>query len=463
VREEDAEVVLAWLSPEIWTAGRERRTNVVLVSIDTLRADHVHSYGYARYTSPTLDALARQGTRFERCEVQFPLTAPSHTTMLTGVYPTTHGVRGLAERVDARLLSLAEVMRREGYATGAFVSAPALDPLNVVRGLEQGFSVYDFDQPKWPEREGRYFNYREGGLTTDRAVAWMRRNAQRPFFLFVHYYDPHGPYLPPPGYKEPFVGDEIYQGQRRRLREAAGPDSLGAIPRYAFIPGVYDCADYVARYDGEIAYADAQVRRLWLALLDLRVRDRTLFVVTSDHGESLGERQEYFNHGTSLTEDQTRVPLVIVGPGVPRGKAYQELVETADIVPTTLELLGLLPEYRDYLAGRSLAALFRGEGIEERAAFSMLRRGTGEEYSVTDGKYRLTVGSQAEGESERFYAVGEEGKVVEDGTARERLARQLQEAMRRVPPVYKDFVPQGAGPQMSEETKKQLKALGYLQ
>jgi arylsulfatase A-like enzyme/Tfp pilus assembly protein PilF len=273
------------------------RTSVLLVTIDTLRADHVGAYGAADAQTPRLDALAEAGTRFETAIASTPLTLPSHASLLTGLDPPHHGVRhNGVYHLDDGVETLAERFREAGYATGAVTGAVVLARRY---GLDQGFESYDDHTSSRRSGAGGFLE-RNASQVTDRAIEWLSR-APRPYFLWVHYYDPHHDYRPPPPFAERF---------------AASP------------------------YDGEIAYVDAQLGRL-LDTLERRGSQReTLILVTSDHGESLGEHGES-THAYTLYDAVLRVPLILAGPRVPRGRVVESLVRAVDVAPTLLALAAL--------------------------------------------------------------------------------------------------------------------------
>jgi arylsulfatase A-like enzyme len=297
---------------------------IVLVSIDTLRADHLGCYGAAFAHTPRLDALAAGGVRFANAISPAPLTLPSHTTLLTGLDPPEHGVRhnGVFRLTDD-VPTLAEHLREAGFATAAFVAAYVLDRQF---GLDRGFDRYD-DRTSQP-RYGRgmlTFPERPANEVVDAALEWLASAPGR-FFLWVHLYDPHAEYRPPAGFASAFP---------------ARP------------------------YDGEIAFADFQVGRL-LAALDQRFPDgRTLVVVTADHGESLGEHGEA-THSHLVYDATQHVPLIVQGPGLPRGGVVEDVVALRDVAPTVLDLLGVPP--LPGATGRSLAEAVRGGALEPRAA-----------------------------------------------------------------------------------------------
>jgi choline-sulfatase len=275
-------------------AAPAQRHNLVLITLDTTRADHLGSYGWKDARTPNLDALARRGTRFVRCDTAAPVTLPSHATILTGLFPPRTGVRDngtfvLSDRVE----TVAERLAAHGYDTAAVVSAIVLARRH---GLNQGFRVYDDDLGAG-YAAGTEVAERQAEPTTASALAIAAR-LKPPFFLWVHYYDPHEEYRPP----------------TRFAAAATGPTRL---------------------YDGEIAAVDDQIGVLLAKLLkDVDV------VVVGDHGEMLGEHGE-LHHGLLLYRAARRVPLILAGPGVPAGRTQECLVRTADVAPTLLALAGV--------------------------------------------------------------------------------------------------------------------------
>ena len=292
-----------------------RQPNVLLITLDTVRSDHVGAYGAPHAATPNLDRLAARGLLFPHAFSVVPVTLASHATLLTGRYPPRHGVRGNSfYRLPDDTLTLATALRQRGYHTAAFVGAAVLDHRF---GLNQGFDVYDDEMGSTRET---LIAERDASAVVSRALAWVNGPEPRsPFFLWVHVFDPHHPYEPP----EPF-----------RSRFAASP------------------------YDGEIAHADEQIGRLLEALGTERRLEQTLVVATSDHGEALGEHGEA-THGVLLYDSTLRVPLILAGPGVPRGvRASPDAVSLADVMPTVLGRLG--PFDTAGLDGRDLLGADRG-------------------------------------------------------------------------------------------------------
>jgi arylsulfatase A-like enzyme/Flp pilus assembly protein TadD len=298
--------------------------SLLLVTIDTLRADHVGAWGATDAQTPTLDGLAAEGVRFAHAIAPAPLTLPSHTTILTGLHPPSHGVRhnGLYQ-LGAEATTLAERARDAGYATAGFVSSFILSRLY---GLDQGFALYDDEMTVTGSGRAEY--QRGAEVVTDRALAWLRE-APEPFFAWVHYYDPHAAYAPPAPWAEKFAGRP---------------------------------------YAGEIAYVDAQLGRLVEALHQDGRLSRTVIAVTSDHGESLGEHAED-DHSYTLYDAVLAVPLLLRGPGLPAGRVVEPVVGLVDLAPTLTALLGL-PALAP-VDGEDLAPLWKdGAAAPSRVAYA---------------------------------------------------------------------------------------------
>ncbi|MBV8199668.1 MAG: sulfatase, partial [Acidobacteria bacterium] len=274
-----------------------RGANLLLVTLDTVRADHLGCYGYAGAETPALDRLAAAGVRFAHASSPVPLTLPSHTTLLTGLLPPHHGARNNGVRgLSAETPTLATLLAGAGYRTAAFVAAFVLDHRF---GLARGFQIYDDEIERPANASWLLEAERPGGQVVDRALAWLERDDPRPFFLWVHLYDAHAPYNPPSPYRE----------------------------RHPDHP-----------YDGAIAFADAQVGRLLAALGQRGLAASTVVAVVADHGESLGEHGE-LTHGLLLYEPALAVPLLLRAPGLgPRTVATP--VSTVDLAPTLAGLLG---------------------------------------------------------------------------------------------------------------------------
>ncbi len=355
-----------------------RVDNVILITIDTLRADHLGSYGYPRPTSPNLDRFMARGTRFEWAFSTASYTAPSHISMMTGLYPSFTSVgldNGRFFKLSGRTTTLAEVCRDAGMRTAAVISNPTL---NRRLGLHQGFAVYrdmQFD------RQTGAYNPKIAATSTDEALILLDIVHSAPFFMWVHYQDPHGPYLPPAMYPE--LRDSTVPPERD-TQLAPGADTSGykAIPTYQVVAEERNLSQYSRRYDNEIRYLDTEIQRLFDRIDELKLLGNTLVIITSDHGEAFGEDEFYFAHSHSVDLDQVRVPLAIVGPGVAAGKAVQTPTTNLDIYATALEALRIEDDRHD---SRSLLpALREGREPEARPVFveSFSQRGV-----IADGAF----------------------------------------------------------------------------
>ncbi len=273
-----------------------RPVSVLLITIDTLRADHLGAYGYGRRTSPHIDRLAADGLVFTAAYATYPRTGPSLTALHTGAFP----IDLHAWRIDASAVTLAESLRARGYATAA-----AVDNANLSRehGYAQGFDTF---RETWQESTSEIDKTH---LITETGIERIGNLQGRPFFVWLHYVNPHGPYAPPVDYARPFLTDQYFDPRVLVPRSPYPPGDD------AFVESEPRLAPYVANYDGEVAFADAEIGRVLDFLAKQPGRDDTLVVVTADHGENLGEAGCYFMHGPKLTEATLRVPLIMFQPG----------------------------------------------------------------------------------------------------------------------------------------------------
>ena len=341
-------------SPANDASTAPNKPNIIFLTVDTLRADHLPIYGYGRETAPSVDALAGRAVIFNNAVVPRGSTRPSYASILTGLYPFHHGVRSNGTVLHDDLDTLAEILKRAGYHTAAFVSNFVL--MGEQSGCNQGFDVYD---DRLGEREANRNNYERAAPGTLAAVLdWLADDPPHPFFLFTNFIDPHGPYRPPDRLREHFNSK-----QTRELSEQQ-------IPPYQQTPGTRDYYDFVDRYDAEIRLVDEALGMLITELVVRGLWDNALVVFVADHGESLGEHGIYFEHHMHVYEETVRVPLVIRLPkpsplhvrlNVQRRDA---LVSPMDLTPTVLDFLAIKPNR--VLDGRSMMPLLRGEDPSPR-------------------------------------------------------------------------------------------------
>ena len=302
--------------------------DVFLVTIDTLRADHVGCYGYRQIETPALDALAADGIRFTQAFTHSPITNTSHTTILTGLLPSVHGVTDFGIPLAPQHATWAELLKKQGYHTAAFIGAVILDSNTLAPGLDRGFDFYD-NFPAKAETKERWGRVERRGMdVVEHAEAWLDKQRAGPRFVWVHLYDPHDPYEPPPPYSEKY---------KDRL------------------------------YDGEIAYADSALAH-WIAYLKKNATyGNAIIVVVGDHGEGLGEHGEE-THGLFLYDSTLHVPLIVKLPAAAHhGATIDAQVRTTDILPTVLSLTGV-PTPAE-LNGSSLVAQIEGKPEAARALF----------------------------------------------------------------------------------------------
>ena len=399
-----------------YAAGSLKDGNVLLITMDTTRADHLPVYGYENVDTPGLDRLAASSLIFENAIAHVPLTLPSHTSILTGQLPISHGIRdneGFV--VDSKVATLASILKSKGYATAAFVSAFVLDSR---WGLNQGFDSY-FDHFN-PYREvNRDDIQRKAEETETEVERWLPAHKDGRFFCWVHFYDPHDPYDPP----EPYAS------------------------RYAS-----------NRYDGEIAYMDQYIGKLLAKLEELGLSDRTLVIVTGDHGEGLGEHDEP-THGMFLYSTTTQVPLLIRVPGG-KQRRIRGIVRHIDLAPTILDFLGF-PAGGD-MQGASLIPMINGTEATHRTAYSESlyaehHYGWSPLKSLTTDRHEFIESPK----SELFDRLKDKAQLHNLIDEKESLASDLGDQLHAIVDRYtrKDL----EGPRkMDADTEAKLRSLGYL-
>ncbi|MFV1977798.1 MAG: sulfatase-like hydrolase/transferase [Myxococcota bacterium] len=447
--------------------------NILMVVTDTLRYDHVGAYGYHLPTTPRLDALARHGVVFETAISQAPWTAPAVASLLTGLYPSVHGLDGgigwgegvssadgtlpfaIQKTLAPAQETLAELLRRSGYRTAGFVSNLYV---NSIFGFAQGFDHFDDEHHDYEEVSQVK---RRAEETNARVFEWLRTEIEEPFFLFVHFNDPHWPYDPPPPYGQGFV-----TGYRGSLTPAATRDLVIGGRSKAPKVSAEDLDYIVGLYDGEIQYVDAQLGRLLDTLSQLPLAREVVTVVTADHGEEFLDHGA-FNHGYSLYDEQVRVPLVLSAPSILRPTRIARQVQLIDVTPTILELAGIeIPT--DTLQGSSLLSLAKGE---ERSAADAFSEATyvGEQSAIRSAGALKLIHS-AGGREWMLFDVGADSSERHDLVANRHrdlneLALRLDQWRRGNDAFRELIIPAGSGLDwvvVDQSSRDRLRALGYL-
>ncbi len=395
------------------TPGKFREANIVLITIDTLRADHLPAYGYTKLSTPAMDRLAAESVLFEDAIAHVPMTLPSHASILTGLLPVEHAVHDNAGFIlNEKIKTLPEILKENGYNTAAFISAFVLDSQF---GLDQGFDLYSDDFSLAEARVSSTDLHRRAAETQREVDAWLQKNKDKKFFLWVHYYDPHDPYEPP----------EPYQTQYS--------NSL---------------------YDGEIAYIDEILGKFLTVLDSAGLKEKTILALTGDHGEGLGEHNEQ-THALFIYNSTQHVPLMFRIPGIPARRVGQ-IVGHSDLAPTLLDLVGI--KTRQRMQGKSLLPDLNGKSNSKRQAYSEsllaeLHYGWSPLRSITTSQYKFIEAPTVE-----LY-----DRQIDRGET-QNVAREKPEIVSSLRKELDAFASESnATPaKVDQETEEKLKALGYV-
>ncbi len=447
--------------------------NILLVTLDTVRADRMGAYGNTAIDTRNFDALGEQGVLFEAASAVAPVTGPSHAAMLSGTGPWENGVLLNGVPLPDERPLLAERLHDAGWATAAFVSAYVLDG---DLGFSRGFSVYDDDFGLFAgardlfvarafdmahrNRDPDWVLERRGAETTDRALSWVGTQSG-PWFAWVHLFDAHGPYAPPPPWDTAY-----YAGDPRDPSHT----SMGAVSHVAsyllpHLVGITDVNYVLSQYDGEVSYADRQLGRLMDA-----VPANTIVVAIGDHGESLGEHGVWFNHGDDLYETSLRVPFAIRWPGTLAPRRVSTPVEGSDLAPTLLALAGLTA---DQMTGRNVLAEVRDTAAAmcfDRAT-NLAERKAGR---ITQPRWRLAglrtstvrwVQHERDGRSETFELGSDPNGTTDVALAWEADAGRVAEAgrLRALSQRLLESDSSRSAAPVGDEERARLEALGYLE
>lgn len=401
--------------------------NVLLITVDTTRADHLPCYGYKGVRTPNIDSLAKQGVLFRECASAAPLTLPSHCSIMTGLYPTYHGVRVNGNTaLSAEHVTLAEAFASKGYETGAFVGAFVLDGR---WGLNQGFHHYDdqFDLKKYKKLDLGLVQ-RPGNEVVDAALAWLDQQKGKPFFTWVHLYDPHTPYTPPEPYRSEYGSNGI-----------------------------------IGLYDGEIAFMDEQIGRLVSWLDRNGLRRNTIVVVMGDHGEGLGDHGE-MTHGYFIYDYAVRVPFILSDPGDGlNGTEVTSQVRTIDLYPTLLAAAAIaIPKN---VQGASLWPLIEGHATVGKTLYAYsesmtpsIQYGWAPLLGLRTEKYKLIDAPRPE-----FYDLQHDpGELADVGRGHAEIAAEYEKLLKDVIASTASGAPAPNAANLDSETVERLAALGYI-
>jgi choline-sulfatase len=442
--------ILLWLSlPVLVGCSVERPRGVVLIVVDTLRADHLGVYGYSRDTSSRLGRWAKDGMVFERALATAPWTLPTFGSILTGRLPTGHGagyrgeggVRPRSTRLDQSIPTLAEQLQQAGFVTGAIVNNPWTKPRF---GLNRGFETYDF-QATSNRRQ------RRAAKVVDLATSWIDAHQDRPFFLLVHLFDPHMTYDPPPSVRGTFTDAfegrytlPVYAPQQIRARANDVTDD-----ERAFI---------TAAYDEEVVYVIQELDRFFAGLEERDLFRQLLVVLTSDHGEELFDHDS-FEHGHSVYQELLHVPLVVWGPSVRSGREAMP-VSVIDISPTILEAVGVSGE-SGFLSRSVWSRLTAGDRLSPRPLVAEGILYGSERKAIIEWPLKLEL--DVAGDSSRLFHLESDPEERTDLAASEvEAVRHLEERLHSLLAAARS----GEAPEeveLDEETLEELRSLGYIE
>lgn len=439
------------------SSSHPRPHGIILISLDTLRADHLGTYGYYRDTNPYIDAFAQENIVFENAVAQSPNTLPSHMSIMTSLYPYSHGVWGKTEDdydnnvapLDDKHVTLAELLRDGGYQTAGFTDGGFL---RAIFGFDQGFDIYES---------------KKVGIARilPQVKRWLDENKSKPFFLFIHCYDIHSPYDPPPPYDKIFHDFE-YTGHLSPTNE-----NLLAATRKQLEVNEDDLRHFIALYDGGIRYTDEKIGEFLSYLRDTGVYDQSLIIITSDHGEEFKEHGGFL-HWQLHYRPELHVPLIVHVPGYPKKQVrISELARSIDLLPTIIEIAGL-PVHQQ-AQGRSLQPLIKREEnflnhslwrvinyFKKDSSISFAEYHRNDNYSIIADEYQLI-----------YYMKSNYVKLFDlsaDPLAKKNIAKDndtiAKQLLAQLKEVY-GLTPATKAPAITvdEQTRQQLKTLGYME
>lgn len=451
-----------WANPVLFPPGRSG-LNVIMISIDTLRADHLGCYGYERDTSPNIDALAADGVLFANTYASSPWTLPSHVALFTGQHGVHHQVYHKDERMDPDMTTLAEAFAAQRYACAAFTGGGFVSP---VYGFSQGFDTYDVTA-------GGVFHQDSAERVFQAASDWLDRFSDRDFFLFLHTYQTHSPYACPPPYKVMYLNDDSLFGHVDLLQHLGGKENI-----FRSLPEL-ERHNIIDLYDGEIRYTDEKLIGPLLAKLkESGLYERTLIVFLSDHGEEFYDHGGW-GHGHSLYDESLKVPLIFKFPNsVHQAVKRDAIVSLVDVMPTIAEVMGLQVSESE-LDGRSLMPFLSGEERDDRTLLAdigsnVMELGIPKKIATSRGRQKLILSQRFRPEDlDSFgYPPPQPGPVELydlrlDPREKKNLSDQQPDLAAGIIRWINDFYAQARKSQVSkveidDTVKEQLKALGYI-
>lgn len=433
-------------------SGNSKHPNIIFITVDALRADHLGCYGYQRNTSPNIDKLAREGTVFNKCFATSSATVYSFPGILTGRYLAVKksDYALYSNNLDNKFDTLAEYLKKADYHTAAFVKNAHL---RIKQGFEQGFDSY--------ESVGG-----DAQSITVRVLDFLKKyQDNKPFFIWVHYLDLHTPYASLPEYFKQFENDKLYNENDKILKlnsrgNSYPYESLGKIPKAAFQENKYNLNYYIACYDAGILYTDFYIGKLLK-----NIKDNTMVILTADHGESLGEHNRYFSHGENIFDELLHVPLIIKDNRYFKaGKKISTVASSVDIVPTILSRINPIWYFfnKNKFNGIDLLGMLDGKNTRRRYIYSYLPWA----WSIRDVRKNSKYILYKSGKEGLYFLPDEITNHVKYNSARivkirEELKKNLKKWIAQGYPIASDVNSKKAS--LDLETRELLRNLGYLQ
>jgi arylsulfatase A-like enzyme len=431
-----------------------RKVNILLITIDTVRADYLGCYGNQQMKTPNIDRIAQRGVLFKTAVCEMPVTTPSHASILTSLEPRVHGILTNSWTIRTTITTLPEILKTKGYTTAGFVS---VFHLGRTLGFAQGFDTFDdhFDGLQ-----------RNATQVTDVTLNWLAKNQKKPWFIWLHYFDAHTPYEPPAQFAN------LYPDANNGSKIYASFSQLSAMEEHKCTPTEKDIAHMKALYSGEISYIDAEFGRLMTNLHQQGILNNTIIILVADHGECF-DHGIYANHDQSLYEHAIRVPLLIAGPKslLPQEKQINTLVRTIDIMPTILAITKIKSE--TFMQGKNLLPLVRGTNpgttgfaVIERRYYQnqqdCIRRHipVGERYAVRTDKWKYIWSEFAPLELYDLEQDPDEANnlIKNHPEMKAELQQDLDKWL-----ADNNKLRQWAFQKIDEQTAEQLRSLGYIQ
>lgn len=443
-------VILASLVICLKFARMAQRPNILFITIDALRPDHLSCYGYKRNTSPNLDRFSKENLMFTQAISQSTFTPPSVSSILTSTYPSMHGVSSFGNSLKPGLITLPEILKENGYYLSLISGRGRLTEF--LPELEKEFDTYI------PSNA----DFKTADKVTQYAIKWLRANRKKRFFLWLFYLDPHASYRPPSPYNKMYVNDEFAKVNNKSIPIAdesmRQSYAYKVIPRITAEKGITDVNYYISQYDGEISFTDSQIGRLLTELEGLGLYDNTVIIITSDHGESLGEHDFYFWHTHSVYEEIIRVPLIMRYKAIGENKIINRQVQSIDIMPTILDAAKIKTPKQ--ARGTSLLPLIKKGKYNVRYAFSEVETGEARLKSIRTEDWKLIYNTKKN--EYELYNLRDDPQELKNlvGTEKTQFRFLKDELHSWVQKTHSASITEEQV--LDEATKEKLRSLGYL-